>query len=184
MSNRLSPFGQYRATYPVQAFPRVFPDVEREVRAAYAERPGVTIRVAKGKKAWTITAYRGWTAGFRIDFTPGPGAFGPTDVIVELYRWSRVSGLALYLAAAASFGFLGLSWMANWVGFANAEPLVVTWEAVLIGVAAACLGGAVSGLLMYAGGGRLRDDELVAVGELVGKVMEKQAQTTPPDLRT
>jgi len=176
----LSAFGQHRATYPVQTFPQVFPRVEQAVRAAFAGRPDVAIRAAQGKRQWDIRAYRGWTAGVRIDFIPNAGAFGPTEVTVEVYRWSRVGDLALLLAVAACFGSLGVLWLANLAGIRNVPPFEATLQSILLGLVAACLGGATSGLLMYVSGRRWKDHELVAVGELVGRVVAQEEKLTPP----
>jgi hypothetical protein len=102
-----------------------------------------------------------------VDFTPKETAFGPTEVEVSTYRWSRVTQAALYLAVAASLA-AGASVWTGYSSFTKDTPLLgIPLSVVLVGVFFACLGGAVSCALMYAGGGRLADAELVAIGEAI-----------------
>ncbi|MHC5540132.1 hypothetical protein ACYOEI_18080 [Singulisphaera rosea] len=169
MQGKLSPLGWYRFTFPAQVLPDAFPRIETAIRNACVGWNSLDLRVAKGSSTWTVTAYRGWTGGCRVEFTPKDVAFGPGEVEVSTFRWSRMTQMALYVSVAACI----VAGTAVWLGFVSTlkelSVLGLPFSVVLAGVFFACLGGAASCALMYAGGGRLSDAELVAIGETIAE---------------
>lgn len=177
MQGKLSPLGWHRFAFEAQALPDAFPRIENAVRNACAGWKGLDLRTAKGSHTWTLTAYRGWTGGCRVEFTPKEVAFGPGEVEVSTFRWSRMAQAALYFSVAACVA----AGLAVWLGFISSlkelSLLGLPFFVVLVGVFVACLGGAASCALMYAGGGRLSDAELVAIGETIA---EELVGASPP----
>ena len=80
------------------------------------------------------------------------------------------------LAVAATFGVLAAVWAGVVNGTKELSLLGVPLLVVVVGLVFACLGGATACALMYAGGGRMSDAELVAIGDAIAAELNQPAR--------
>jgi hypothetical protein len=175
--------GQYRATFESHTLPQAFPEIEAALRAAYSPNEGYSVRAAKEKKAWRIFVHKGLTTGFQIDFIPVVSPFGPAEAEIRVYRSSRLAQLSYHLmfgvgCCAIAIYFLGdhMSW---WSGLGGIILLLI---GALLSFALFLTFPAMAGLFMYFGG-RLTDEDLTAIGQTVGEVIEKTRGVQHPGVK-
>jgi hypothetical protein len=175
-------FGQYRATFESHSLAHAFPEVEAAMRAAYSPDRGYFVRAAKGKKEWCVLVHKGLTTGFRIDFVPIPAPFGTPEVEIRVHRSSRLLQLAYYLMAGLLCCAIAAYYLGNFVGWWAAEGLILLLVGALLSFAVVLTFPTLAGLCMYVGG-RLSDDQLTAIGQTVGEVIERAGAVQRPGLR-
>ena len=160
--NRL--FKRYQATYDASSFARRFPELQQWLRDAYPPESGYTVRAAKGKKQWTLYAYRGVPSGFRIDFLPAQAAFEPPRVEVRVAMYSRLVRLAISVAVGLFFCLAGILYGVNLIGAGGLPGWVVAVIPAAVGILAAILGGSAAGFCASIRG-RPTKEKLTAIGE-------------------
>jgi hypothetical protein len=173
--------GQYRATFDSHSLPQAFPEIEAALGAEYSPNTGYSVHATKGKQEWRIFVHKGLTTGFRIDFVPISAPFGPSEVEIRVYRSSQLAQLAYYLMFGVGCCAIAGYYLGDFLGWWAGLNFILLLVGALLSLALIMTFPTIAGLCMYIGG-RLSDEQLTAIGERVGGVIERASVVQRPGL--